>query len=366
VPHDPTSTPSIPTWRGRSILRGLSGLLAAALLAGCSQLGSSPSPSTSAVTNPTTAVATSPASTAASASASPVTAQPAFPLTVTDDEGTEVTVEVEPQRIISLSPANTETVFALGAGERLVGGTDADDYPAEAKALSDVATFQGVNIEQVVDLEPDLVLAAGNDFTAPADIDRLRDLGLPVVVLYPETVEEVYADIELIGTVIGAYPEAAAITAQMEARIEAIAEVAQAGDEPRVFYELGDQPEIYGPAEDSFIADLIELAGGGPITTDQSFVFPLERLVEADPQVIVLGDANYGATPEGVAARKGGWAQMTAVREGEVRPIDDIIVTRPGPRLAEGLAALALAIDPHLELPPADDAAASPGASAAP
>ena len=120
-------------------------------------------------------------------------------MTIVDDEGTEVVIEALPERIISLSPANTEIVFALGAGDRLVGGTDFDDFPAEAAALPDVATFTGVIMEQVVELEPDLVLAAGNDFTPADDIARMRELGFPVVVVYAETVDEVLADIELIG-----------------------------------------------------------------------------------------------------------------------------------------------------------------------
>jgi iron complex transport system substrate-binding protein len=337
---DQHPTPSRTTRKGRSILAALAWLLAA-----CTAVGPTVPPTPTATASPTAP---------ASPTASPAPTQPSFPLTVTDDEGTSVTIPAEPERIISLSPANTETVFALGAGERLVGGTDADDFPAEAKPLPDVATFQGVVVERVVDLRPDVVLAAGNDFNPDADIARLRDLDIPVVVLYAETVEEVFADIELIGTVIGELPDAAAMTAAMDARMDAIAEVAgQVADPPRVFYELGDTPEIYGPADDSFIADMIELAGGEPITTGSptAFSIPLERLVQADPEVIVLGDAAYGATPEGVAARPGGWRQMTAVREGEIRPVDDIIVTRPGPRLADGLAALAKAIHPDLVLP---------------
>jgi iron complex transport system substrate-binding protein len=346
---DQHPTPSRTTRKGRSILQALPALLAALalVLAGCSAAGPTAPPTLSATASPTAP---------ASPTASPAPTQPSFPLTVTDDEGTSVTIPAEPERIISLSPANTETVFALGAGDRIVGGTDADDYPAEAKPLPDVATFQGVVVERVVDLRPDVVLAAGNDFNPDADIARLRDLDIPVVVLYAETVDEVFADIELIGTTIGEFPEAAAMTERMEARIDAIADVAGDVDEqPRVFYELGDTPEIYGPADDSFIADMIELAGGEPITTGSATAFsiPLERLVQEDPEVIVLGDAAYGATPEGVAARPGGWQQMTAVREGEIRPIDDIIVTRPGPRLAEGLAALVKAIHPDLELPAA-------------
>jgi iron complex transport system substrate-binding protein len=290
---------------------------------------------------------------APTATATPTPAPAEFPATLVDDEGTSVTIPAQPQRIVSLSPANTETVFALGAGARLVGGTDADDFPAEAKALPDVATYQGVVVEQLVSLEPDLVLAAGNGFNPPADIARIRGLGIPVVVLYAEDVPGVLHDIELIGDAIGESQAAETMAAAMAARIEAVASAASAlGSRPRTFYELGDQPEIYGPADGSFVADMVDLAGGVPITTGSTTAYSisLERLVTADPEVIVLGDANYGATPEAVAARPG-WGGMTAVKTGAVRPVDDVVVTRPGPRLADGLAALALAIHPDLVLP---------------
>ena len=211
----------------------------------------------------------------------------AFPVTVVDDEGTEVVVEALPERIISLSPANTEIVFTLGAGDRLVGGTDFDDYPPEAAALPDVATFNGVVMEQVVELEPDLVLAAGNNFTPADDIARMRELGLPVVVVYAETVDEVLADIELIGEAIGEPEAAESITASMTTRLEEVSTAAtEIGSTPRTFYQLGSEPEIYGPAPDSFIADMIELAGGDPVTTSDPAVFsiPVETLDRRRPR----------------------------------------------------------------------------------
>ena len=329
--RDPNPTPSYRPRRGTSIPRRFAALVAigALSLAGC-----------------TAAAAPTP-----TASATPVAAE--FPATLVDDEGTSVTIPAEPQRIVSLSPANTETVFALGAGSRMVGGTDADDYPAEAAALPDVASYLGVVMEQLVSLEPDLVLALGNGGETPADVARIRALGIPVLVLYAEDVSEVLADIELIGAAVGEADAAATMTDAMQARIDAISAAAgAAGSRPRTFYELGAEPEIYGPADSSFAADMVALAGGEPITTGSTTVYSisLERLVTADPEVIVLGDAAYGATAEVVAARAG-WAVMTAVKTGAVRPVDDVIVTRPGPRLADGLAALALAIHPELVLP---------------
>lgn len=282
------------------------------------------------------------------------TAAPAYPLSLVDDDGTTVVIDAAPERVISLSPAITETVFALGAGDRLVGGTDFDDYPAEAAALPDVVVNVRVLIEQIVELEPDLVLAAGNNFTPAADIARLRELGMPVLVTYADAMDGAQHDIRLIGSALGADAEAEQIVDGMEARVaEVTAAVGAIEDRPRVFYELGADTQIYAPAPDSFPADLITLAGGEPITTTDPAVFSisLERVVALDPEVIVLGDANYGVCPGDVSGRPG-WGSITAVRDGAIVPVDDILVTRPGPRLGEGLAALTLAIHPEADIEP--------------
>ena len=326
--------------------------LALALVIGCG-VGSRPTASTPA--SPTNPPAT-PTNPPPARPAAP-TQTPDFPRTVVDDEGTSLTLASKPQNIISLTPANTELVFALGAGDRLRGGTDFDDYPPEAVALPDVATFSGVLIEKVLALQPDLVLAGGNNFNPPADLQRLRDLGVPILVVYAPSVDGVLADIELIGKAIGADQAAQAMVTGMTARIDEVTTALAGLDRQRVFYEIGNEPEIFGPAPDSFVADMVQLAGGDPITTTDPAVFSisLERLVSQDPQVIVLGDAAYGVCPDAVMGRAG-WGSMTAVREGVIKPVDDTIVTRPGPRLAEGLAALALAIHPDATVAPAQGA----------
>ncbi|HTS15510.1 MAG TPA: helical backbone metal receptor [Candidatus Sulfotelmatobacter sp.] len=329
----------------------MSAILAAALVGGACTAGGTAAPSTSAPTQPPPSAAAPTLS--PTASPSPTATQPPFPLTIQDDEGTQVTLPAVPQRIVSLTPASTEELFALGEGSRLVGDTDSDDYPAAAKALPHVATFQGVIMEQVVAARPDLVIAGGDGFTHPADIARMRALGIPVVVIYAPTVAAVLADLRLVGEATGALPAATAMTTEMQRRMDAIAALAAAEPvHPTVFYEIGVGPDIYAPADDSFVADMVTRAGGVPITTGDpnSYTISLEKLVQADPAVIVLGDYDYGTTVADVVARPG-WEHLQAVVDGAVRPVDDTIVTRPGPRLADGLAALALAIDPNLVLP---------------
>lgn len=310
-------------------------LLWLSLLVGCA-----PDPSTSAGAPSTAGIAPSPGATTAAE----------HPLTLTDDAGRQVTLAADPQRIVSLAPSNTEIVCALGACDRLVGVTDFDDYPAEVVEVDKVVTMAQVDVEAVVAAEPDLVLAAGNELTPTTVIDQLADLGLPVLTLYPESLAEVAADIELVGTAIGRPEAAAEVVTAMEARIDAVTDAVAGLDRPRTFYEVGVfEGVIYTAGEGSFLASLIDLAGGEPITGDAlSTAIELEDLVAADPELILLGDATYDPTitPASVAARPG-WDAMTAVRNGAVVPIsEDLVITRPGPRVVDGLEALARAIHP--------------------
>jgi iron complex transport system substrate-binding protein len=326
--------------QGSSIPRLLA-LLLTVLLAACT-----------AATSPTPPAATAAPSAVSTPSASPSPTQPPYPLSLGDDEGTTVAIAAPPQHIVSLSPANTEIVWALGAGERQVAGTDADDFPAAAVQLPDVVTFTTVDIEKIVSLQADLVLAAGDGFTSPDTITRLRSLDIPVLVVYAADVPGVLADVELIGTAIGERPAALDLTAAMRARIDQIATAAaRTGTKPRTFYEIDATNGIFGPADASFPVGVISLAGGDPITTGSTTVFQisLERLVAADPEVILLGDAALGVTPQNVEARPG-WGGMTAVRMKAIYPVDDTVVTRPGPRLADGILAVARAIHPDLGL----------------
>ena len=320
------------------------------ILAACSTAGgSSPSPSPSPVA---VATATPSATAAPTPSASAV---PAFPTTLTDDEGKSVMITSEPQKIVSLTPASTEILFALGAGPRVIATTEFDDYPPAAVALPDVATYTAVDVEKIVGMEADLVIAGGNFFNPPEAIARLRTLGVPVLVVYAPDLAGALKDIELIGAAVGLSDVAGDMTAAMQADIDAVSAVTAGLDKPRTFYEIDvSTGPIYTVADGSVYVQMIELAGGDPITTGSTtdFAIPLEKLITADPELILLGDAAYKVTAADVKARSG-WNVMTAVKTDAIRPVNDIIITRPGPRLVQGLRELALAIHPDLVLPSA-------------
>jgi iron complex transport system substrate-binding protein len=231
-----------------------------------------------------------------------------------------------------------------------VGVTDFDDYPPEVADVAKVVVFAQVDVEKVVAAEPDLVLAAGNELTSTAVIDQLSELGLTVLVLYPESLDELYENVELVGEVLDEQVAASELVEDMRARVEAVKDAVAGAQQPRTFYEVSlFEGAIYTAGEGSFIASLIETAGGDPITGDPlSTTITLEDLVAADPELILLGDAAYDATvtPESVSARPG-WGEMAAVRDDRILPmLEDLLVTRPGPRIVDGLEALARAIHP--------------------
>ena len=300
---------------------------------------------------PAPASSPSPSPSAPAASAAPSRSPAAaYPLTLTDDAGREVIIEAEPARIVTLAPSNTEIVCALDACDRIVGVSDFDDYPPEVVEIDKVVTMAQVDVEAVVATEPDLVLAAGNELTPTAVIEQLDDLGLVVLVLYPESLDEVTADIALVGAAIGHDDAAEALLEQLQDRVDAVEEAVTGLERPRTFYEVGVfEGTIYTAGEGSFLASLVEIAGGAAITGDAlSTSIEVEDLVAADPELILLGDATYDQTitPESVAARPG-WEGMTAVADGRVLVVtDDVVITRPGPRIVDGLEALARAIHP--------------------
>jgi iron complex transport system substrate-binding protein len=275
-------------------------------------------------------------------------------VTLTDANGRDVTFNPDAQRIISLAPSTTEILYALGVQDRLVATDDVSDYPAEVAELPKVGNgYSSFNYEQIVALEPDLLLVAG--ITSPEVLSRLEELAIPIVVTNSAitTFDTVFSDILLTGEVTNSVEAAESLVAQLKAKkLEIESKVALATSRPKVYWELdatdASKPFSVGPG--GFINDLITMSGGENIFGTIDNPYPqvsIEQIAVADPEVIILANAIYGTTVESVLDRPG-WGDISAVREQRVYPIDDNLISRPGPRLIDGLEATAKIIHPEL------------------
>lgn len=291
-----------------------------------------------------TSATSAPTTEAPATSASTTTA--AFPVTVTDDNGKAVTIQAKPSRIVSTAPSNTEILFALGVGDRVVGVTSLCDYPPEAAALPKVGDFQ-INTEAVMALSPDLVVGYAGAEEALAPVEAA---GAAVLILNPASLENIYANINTVGMATGASAEAAALVEKLKTEVQQVADAAAAtGQSPKVFYALDNTLWTAGPG--SFVDELLQVVHAANVGAQQGdgpaqayFQFAPEQLLAADPDVILLPNTAYKSIDEFVSDSR--WAKLKAVKEGRVILIDDVVITRPGPRIAEGLKKLLEAVHP--------------------
>ena len=286
----------------------------------------------------------------APAAVAPTTA----PMAMTDGLGREVTLTAPAQRVVSLAPSNAEILFAVGAGSQVVGRDEFTNYPESAVALPSVGGSMGdYNFEQIVNLKPDLVLAA--EINTPEQVKALENLGVTVYYLSnPTDIEGMYANLITVGKLTGKEPEATALVDSLKQRVAAVEDrVASTTAKPKVFYEL-DGSEAAKPwtaGAGTFIDILITMAGGENVAASMEGSwgqFSQEALLVANPDFILLGDAAYGTTAEQVAARAG-WETIQAVQVEQVLPFNDDTVSRPGPRLVDALEELVRILHPELK-----------------
>ncbi|HET7701595.1 MAG TPA: cobalamin-binding protein [Candidatus Limnocylindria bacterium] len=271
----------------------------------------------------------------------------AFPATLTDFQDRTVTLAARPTRVVSIGPSNTEFLFALGAGDRVVGVDDFSDEPAAATKVEKVGGVK-VNLEKIVSLRPDLVVTLK---LSDGTIERIAGAGIPVLVVDPQGLGDVSRTAILLGRAVGANGER--LASDIDAKIQQVRQkVAGATTKPRVFHEVDatdpSKPFTVGPG--SFIHELIVLAGGTNIAAGAGSPYPqlsLEEIVRTDPEIIVLGDADYGTTPEQVAARTG-WSGLSAVKNRTVFPVSANLISRPGPRVGDAAEAYAKLLHPEL------------------
>jgi iron complex transport system substrate-binding protein len=270
------------------------------------------------------------------------------PISLTDGLGRTVVLASPAQRIVSLTPATTEILFAVGAGTQVAGRDMFSDFPPEALDAADIGGSWGeYNTEAIVSLNPDLVIAGG--INPPELVASLESLGLTVYFLSnPNTMEELYTNIEIIGSMTGKESAARDLITSLDDRTKVV-DTALAGvtEKPVVYYELDSTPYTAGPG--TFVDLLIARAGGTNFGASMDSAWAqvsLEQLILANPAIIVLGDSAYGETAETLAARPG-WGALAAVKGQQIFAFDDNLVSRPGPRLVDGLEALARLIHPE-------------------
>ena len=253
---------------------------------------------------------------------------------LTDMVGRQVELPAQVETVVSLASSNTEILYAIGAGDMLIGRDSYSDYPEEVADVAVVGDFNGPNIEAIAEAQPDVVLASS---LLEDVINQLTDLGITVFCTEASDYEGIYTSIELIGTICGKTEEASALCAQMRETIDAVHAAAATENQPTVYYVMsfGEYGEWSG-GPGSFINTAIELAGGIPVTKDmgETWVNPsIEQVIELDPDIILLSSLY---TIEDLSAANG-YADMRAVKEGNVYLVNPDLVELPGPRIAEAV-----------------------------
>lgn len=273
-----------------------------------------------------------------------------YPLIVQDSSGAEFTFESAPQRIVSLAPSETEGLFALGLDEQVVGVSDNDDYPEAVKDKPKMGGFQ-VNVEAVVAAQPDLVMAA--NLIDPATVKSLTDLGIKVYQSNPKTVNDVIEHIRTLGEITDHQAEAEKVAKQMEDELNQVTEAVKGltDDQKKQVYIEFSPGWTVGKGE--FMDELIMLAGGVNVASDITGWSEIneENIIQSNPDVILYSlsviDEN-NQTLSDIIKGRGGWKEITAIKEDHVIGLEDNLVSRPGPRVTQGLIAVATAIYPEL------------------
>lgn len=311
------------------------------LILGCGAPSPTPSPTPTPTPTPTPSPTPTPTPT-------PTPEVKKFPIKLVDQLGREVVIEDEPLRIISLAPSNTEILFALGLGERVVGVTEFCNYPPEALEKEKIGGFSNPSIEKIIALEPDIVLATS--IHRKTVIPELEKRGIKVFALAPKNMDEIFEGIELCGLLFGVERRALLLVKEMRGVIKEVRDRVKGREKKKVFYLTWHEP-IWTSGSGTFAHELIEIAGGENIFGDKKgwIMVTLEEVIERDPEVIVAstghGEArdlpfNWAKTDERLSA-------ISARKEGRIYQIDADLITRPGPRIVEALKLLSEMIHPE-------------------
>ncbi len=267
-----------------------------------------------------------------------------YPLTLIDSMGREITLESEPKRVISVGPNITETIYAIGAEDKLIARTDYCDYPEDVLNKDSIGSLREPNIEKILELNPDLIIASTH--FDPEVLKKLEGLNLKVAVLYgEESFEGAYNTIEKTGIFLNKEVNAQKIIEDMKSKVNDVIEAVKDQPKPEIYYvvsygEGGD----YTATGETFISQIIEMAGGKNAADDaQGWKYNIEKLVEKDPDILIC--PKYFDSKQGII-QANGYKELTAVKEGRLFEIDNNMLDRQGPRIADGLEELAKILHP--------------------
>ena len=271
--------------------------------------------------------------------------QTVYPLTIVDSYNRTVVLEKKPERIVSISPTLTETLCALGQEAKIVGRTDYCDYPETIKKVESIGELMAPNVEKIVELKPDLVLTS--TFVNEETVKSMETVGLKVVSIYGEdSFQNAYDSIERVGLLTDSNNKAKIMIDGMKAKVELVQNKIKNKAKTSIYYVVD-----YGKAGDftaggdTFIGKIIDIAGGQNIAEDvKGWSFSLEKLIEKDPNVIIC--SKYYGAKQGFSSLKG-YKELSAVKNGKVFEIDNNMLDRQGPRIADGLLTVAKILHPE-------------------
>lgn len=273
-------------------------------------------------------------------------ASAAYPITVTDSLGRKVEIKKQPKELGSMAPSITETIFAVGAGNRVAGVTTVDDYPKEVKNIEKIGDFGKTNAEKVASLGIEVLLLSFDSTTKEQATDLEKKTGAKVVVINPTSVDGAIQSIGLVGKVVGEPEKAQVVEERLQSELKQVTSAVEGEPKPTVFYELSYDP-LFTVGPGSFVADAIRLAGGKNTAADAGQAYPqypVEKLLKADPQYYLAGRSS-GVTVKDIVSRKP-YSSLQAVKKDRVFVINDDLVNRPGPRIVEGVREIAEILHP--------------------
>ena len=267
-----------------------------------------------------------------------------YPLTITDTNGKEIVIEKEPQTVVSLGPNVTEMIYSLDKGDKLAGRTKYCDYPEQALEVQEVGTLTKPNLELIAEIKPDLVVASTH-FKEEAQA-KLDELGIPTIVLYSEdSFDGVYKSIETLGQILNASPKAGEVVAGMKDKVAEVTKKVEGLEVPSMYYVVGFGEKDSTAGGNTFIGEMIRMANGKNIADDsEGWSYSKEKLAEKNPEMIVL--SKYYDTKVTFTTTDF-YKDLDAVKNDKVYEIDENMLNRQGPRLADGLEALAKILHPE-------------------